>query len=175
MKAIAESQNGKPYVWHEIDDLYHEVLKRFYEKNRPDKAAPYAIRLLRLLEMHDPNCEAMLGMSGRSLVAELDGDYEEAIRYRKMELAGVKKLLEEVKPDVLEMMQMDASDYSDRLDLLACLYLDSRQYEAALATLAESEAYCKEHGIPFDGKDVRADVKRAMRKRKKKPATAKAG
>ena len=174
MKTSIESMNGASYVWHEIDDLYHKVLELFYEKDRPHKAAPYAVRLLRLLDKQDPNCEVLLGMSGRGLIAELDGDLPEAIRYRKMELAAVKKLLGEVKPEILEMMKMDASDYSDRLDLLACLYLDAGQYEDALAALAESEAYCTAHGIPFDGKDVRADVKRAM-KRRKKPAKAKAG
>jgi len=161
-----------PNPWHENEDVYLDALEQ-YARGKKDKAVRLALHLARLLEKHDPACDALLGMSGRCLIAELDGDISGAIHYRRMELAGVKKLLDETQPDVLKLMQMDASDYSDRLDLLADLYLDAGQYDDALAALAESEAYCKTHGLPFDGMDIRAGVKRAMRR--KRPGKVKAG
>jgi hypothetical protein len=160
-----------PNPWHEVEDVYLDALDAF-NRGKMVRAMRLALHLARLLEELDPGSEALLGMAGRSLIAELDGDYDAAIRYSRMELAGVKKLLEEVKPETLELMRMDASDYSDRLDLLAALYLDAGRYDDALAALAESEAFCKEHGIPFDGKDIRADVKRAMRRKRPTKATA---
>jgi hypothetical protein len=172
MSRTDEPEWVSPNPWHEVEDVYLDALDGF-NRGKTVKAIRLALHLARLLEKLDPHCESLLGMAGRALIAELDGDYQEAIRYRKLELAGVKKLLAEVKPDVLEAIKMDASDYSDRLDLLACVYLDAGQYDDALAALAESEAFCQEHGIPFDGKDIRADVKRAMRR--KRAAKAKAG
>jgi tetratricopeptide (TPR) repeat protein len=154
-----------PNPWHAVEDIYFAALEDL-SAGRRARAVRKALRLARMVEKLDPNSEALIGMGVRSLIAELDGDYDEAARYRKLELAGVKKLLEELRPEQLEWMHMDASDYSDRLDLLACLYLDAGRYDDALAALAESEAFCKKHGIPFDGKDIRADVKRAMKKRK---------
>jgi hypothetical protein len=170
MTRNSELTNGTPYVWHEIDDLFHRVLELVYEKERPDKAAPFAVRLLRLLDKHDPSAETLLGMSGRWLVAEMDNDLEEAIRFREKEL-GV--LRDQMAKGIVNTGALDADDFSDRLDLLASNYLDVGRYKDALAALAESEAFCKEHGIPFDGKDIRADVKRAMRR--KRPSKAKAG
>jgi hypothetical protein len=152
------------YPWHEIDDLYHEVLDLFYGKRKRDKAAWPALRLVRLLEQHDPKCEALLGMDGRALVAELDGDTPAAIRYRRLAVDALKRLIDKGQ---LAAAQLDPDDYSDRLDLLADLYLDNHQYEEALAALDESERYCTEQGIPFDGADIRADVKRAIKRRKR--------
>lgn len=138
-----------------------------FVKSEQNKVYRFALHLQRLVEMLDPNCEVMYGLAARSLLAELDGDFDSAIRYRKMEIAGVKQILETSTPRALELMQMGPDDYSDRLDLLALNYLDAKEYQAALAVLDESEAYCKQHNIPFDGEAVRADVKKAMRKRKK--------
>ena len=169
------SRNGKlaipvnPNPWHEIEDLYFKILELTYAKKQHARAMPHALRLLRLLEKLDPQCESLLGMASRCLIAELDDDIEEAVRYRLMEIAGIKKLLDELDESTLEAIKIDHTDYSDRLDLLALNYLDLKRYDDALAVLNESEAYCREHGIPFDGKDIRADVKKAMRR---KPAAA---
>jgi hypothetical protein len=165
MARADDSEVLDPNPWHEVEVLYFDALDDLSDGKRA-KAVRKALRLARMVEKLDPNSEVLIGMAVRSLIAELDDDYEEAIRYRKMEIAGVKKLLDEVKPETLELMGMDASDYGDRLDLLACLYLDAGWYDEALTTLKESESFCKKHGIPFDGKDVRAEVKRAMKKRK---------
>lgn len=155
--------------WREIEDTYFDLLEVYYGKRQKTKAYPLALHLSRLLEEHDPNCEAMLGMAGRCLIAELDGDLEAAIRYRRMQITGVKKLLDELDAAILDAIKMGPADYSDELDLLAINYLDLGRHKEALETLAESETFCKEHGIPFDGKDIRADVRRAMR-RKRTPA-----
>lgn len=151
-------------VWHEIRDLYDQVLELFYEKQQPAKALAPALRLLRLLDKHDPNAEALLGMSGRWLVAELDGDIEEAVRWREKEITLLRK---HIAAGLLERGALDADEFSDRLDLLALSYLDLKRHKDALTALAESEAFCKEHNIPFDGKSIRADVRKAMLRRER--------
>lgn len=160
-----------PNPWREIEEVYLAALED-RSKGRRAEAIRKALHLARLLERADPGCEALLGMAGRCLIAELDGDPDEAIRYRRMELAGVKKLLDELDADLLRRIRMGPDDYSDRLDLLALNYLDAGRYDEALAALDESEAYCNTHGIPFDGNDIRADVRRAMRRKKARPAKA---
>ena len=163
-----ESPDPGPNPWHEIDDVYHTVLEWFYEKEDRLRAAPHALHLLRLLDEHDPTSETLLGRSGRCVIAELDRDTAATIHYRLLEIDAVKSLH---RDGVLERIGMGPDDVSDRLDLLACDYLAAQRYDAALAALAESEAFCKQHGTPFDGNDIRADVKRAMRR--KRPVTAK--
>jgi tetratricopeptide (TPR) repeat protein len=162
-RATDTAEPGR-YVWHEIRDLYYKVLELVYEKEDRTKALAPALRLLRLLDKHDPNAEAMLGMSGRWLVAELDGDIEEAVRWREKEISLLR---DRIATGLLETGALEADEFSDRLDLLALNYLHLKRYDDALAVLAESEAFCKNHNIPFDGKDIRADVKRAMRRKVK--------
>lgn len=160
-----------PNPWREVEDVYIATLEDRSEGRRAE-AIRKALHLARLLEQHDPTHEALLGMSGRCLIAELDGDWPAALQHRLREVATVKRLLDESDAETLRVIRMGPDDYSDRLDLLALNYLDLGRYDDALAALAESEAFCKEHGIPFDGKDIRADVRRAMRRKKAKPAKA---
>jgi tetratricopeptide (TPR) repeat protein len=162
-KASDAPEPGR-HTWYEIQGRYFEVLELFYEKGKRQKALAPALRLLRLLDKHDPNAEAMLGMSGRWLVAELDGDIEEAVRWREKEISLLR---DHIATGLLETGALEADEFSDRLDLLALNYLHLKRYDDALAVLAESEAFCKKHNIPFDGKDIRADVKRAMRRKVK--------
>jgi hypothetical protein len=51
--------------------------------------------------------------------------------------------------------------------MLAADYLTLGRYADALRTLDESEAFCREHGIPFDGGAIRKSVKRAMTRKKR--------
>lgn len=150
-------------AWREIDDLFHTVLDRFYNETRRAKAYPSALHLLRLLDKYDPNAETLLGMSGRWLVAELDGDLEESIRYREMEATVLRR---HIAGGLIESGGLEADEFADRLDLLASAYLDAERYDDALAVLTESETFCAQHTIPFDGQEIRADVNRAMGRRK---------
>ncbi len=159
MTKIADSTAVPPGVWREIDDLYHKVLELFYENGSRAKALPHALRLLQLLDKFDPNAETLLGMSGRWLVAELDGDLGEAIRYREKELAALRN---HIGNGILATGGLEPDEFSDRLDLLASNYLNAGRYDEALAALAESESFCKAHNIPFDGKAIRSDIKRAV-------------
>ena len=72
--------------WDEVIDVYFQAVDARAAGQR-DKAVRLALHLAHLLEQIDPKCEAMWGMAGRSLIADLDGDYDEAIRYSRMELA----------------------------------------------------------------------------------------
>ncbi len=158
--------NNAQTPWQEIGALYHQILDIFYSKRQRTKAFPLALRLLRLLDKHDPEATTLLGMSGRWLVAELDGDLAEAIRYREAELVVLR---EQIKKGLIESGGLQADEFADRLDLLASNYLDAKRYDDAISILTESEEFCARYEIPFDGKAIRTDVKRAMRLRK--PAT----
>jgi hypothetical protein len=161
----AESANVKRPIWCEIDDLFHTVLDLYYGDEEPAKAAPFAMRLLRLLDKHDPRAETLLGMSGRWLVAEMDGDLDEAIAFREKELAVLRK---HIAKGILSTAGLQPDEFNDRLELLASNYLDAGRHADALAVLDESEAFCSEHGIPFEGQALRTDVKRAMKPKKKR-------
>jgi hypothetical protein len=156
-----------PSVWHEINDVYDELRDVFYRRRNRTRAAPLALRLLRLLDKAAPENEALLAMAGRSLIAEVDGDFPEAIRYKRMEVAALKPYADR---GALAELVLSPDEYSDRLDQLACLHLENGQYPEALAALDESERYCTTHGIPFDGEDVRRDVLWAMKPKRRKAA-----
>ncbi len=166
MATKVDSTTDTAAVWRDIDDLFHQLLD-LYGRGRSGKAFPLALRLLRLLDEHDPVAETLLGMSGRWLVAELDGDLEGAIRYRERELVALRR---HIANELIENGGLEPDEFADRLDLLASSYLDAKRYDDALRALTESEEFCAQHAIPFDGKEIRADVKQAMRRRK--PAKA---
>lgn len=150
-------------AWRAIDELFHKVLDRFYNEKRRVRPFPTALHLLRLLDKYDPRAETLLGMSGRWLVAEVDGDLSEAIRYREMELTALRR---HIADGLIGSGGLDADEFSDRLDLLASAYLDAERYDDALRLLDESESFCTAHGVPFDGEEIRTDAKRAMDRRK---------
>ncbi len=163
MATRADSTEPAPTVWRDITELYHQVLDLYYGRGQRAKAFPLALRLLRLLHKHDPDANTLLGMSGRWLVAELDGDLEDTIRYRERELNALRQ---HIASGLIENGGLVADEFADRLDLLASSYLDAKRYDDALTCLIESERFCADRGIAFDGKAIRADVKRAMRRRK---------
>jgi hypothetical protein len=109
----------------EIDVLYAEFLKHFYGDGDSAAAACSAARLEEMLANSPAFAESIRGEEIRSLVAELRGDFAEAIRSREAE---IRKILElhtlAVNTPSWEYVsrQYDFSDVGDRLDLLANLY-----------------------------------------------------
>src|SRR5438477_218108 len=82
---------------------------------RAARAVPYAFSLTRILNKLDPRAESFPGNEYRSIIAELDGDLMEAVRYRLQEIRLFEKLIEKGQ---LETARLDWSDYADRYDLL---------------------------------------------------------
>ena len=93
----------------------------------------------------------------RYLIAELHGDYATAVRSREAEIRKILQLHTlTVNTPSWEFVsrEYDFSDVSDRLDLLANLYDRVGDADRALATLRESQQYCKAHRIRFDGREM---------------------
>jgi hypothetical protein len=141
----------------EMDALYAELVKRFYDEEDRPGAEEVAARLEQELVRSPEWAGSIRGQEIQSLIAELRGDYQEAIHSREAEIRKILELhalaLNTPAWPAVER-QYDFSDVSDRLDLLAGLYDRQGNVERAVATLRESEAYCRSRGIPFDGQDM---------------------
>ncbi len=66
----------------QIETLYLSLLRAFYEEDDPTQAAPIASKLETILEQRPDVADSIFGEEVRSLLAELDGDLDEAIRSR---------------------------------------------------------------------------------------------
>ena len=143
-----------------IDDVYHQLLHWYYDRQNLAKARPIARRLERLLSEVSSDQQTILGEGAWSLVLECKGDLLGAIQRRENEIQLIKRLLQIASkaPDPQAILKhYDYSDLGDRLDLLAILYHDAGNLEQALKVLRQSKLLCENHGIPFDGKDLLED------------------
>jgi tetratricopeptide (TPR) repeat protein len=142
--------------WEQVEYLYNKLLHWFYGEEAPARARPYAERLKRLLRKNDAKQESILGQECRSLIYELEGDLEAAIRHRENEIRKIRRLHEITPKKDWDWVcqRYEYEDLSDRLDLLALLYDANGQTKRALELLGESKALCERHGLPFDGADI---------------------
>jgi hypothetical protein len=147
-------------LWDQIKYLYDKTFYWSYGQGNWRQAQRFADRLKRLVAKADPKSEALLGMSCRALIAEVDGDLRKAIRFRKREIDMIRRLSQ---LDVPEGARLDLDELSDTLDLLAIHYWDLGDFPKALEILNQSKRYCAEHDIPFAGQDIVDGVRREMR------------
>jgi hypothetical protein len=142
--------------WEEVGYLYDKLLHWFYGERMAAKARPYAARLKRLLKKADADEGSIFGQECRSLICELEGDLEGAIRHREAEIRKIRRLHAITTKEQWDYvcLRYDYDDLSDRLDLLALLYDGIGETERAIRILRESKALCDKHGIPFDGQDI---------------------
>jgi len=146
--------------WDEIEYLYQKILYWFYPLRDYRKALAFSKRLEGLLPKADPGHEAIFSEACWSLLYEVKGNLPKAIHYRESEIKLIKHLWEISRGTLGEefvFQQYDASDLSDRYDLLAILYHDAGNLDKAIQILRDSEQLCKESGIRFDGKDLLRD------------------
>ena len=146
--------------WPLASELYHRILDLFYGQGSKARAVPIAFRLLRILDKLDPNSDALLTLAARAVLAELDGDLVEAIQFRKRELVAMDRLIAKRQ---LEAASLDFSDYADRLDLMANLSFDLGDLDAAEEAIGQSLAFCRKHGVKFDGKDIQSAIRKARK------------
>ena len=147
-------------TWRKIDDIYHQLLNWFYDKQNLQRARPIAKRLERLLSEVTSDQQTILGEGAWSTVLECKGDLVGAIKHRENEIRLMKRLFQisSKAPDPKAVLKhYDYPDLSDRLDLLAILYHDTGDLEQALRVLRQSKLLCENHGIPFDGKNLLED------------------
>ncbi len=159
-RKVPRNRNGACQVTDEIEALYHELLGAFYEDADDERARPIISRLEAALKDRPEFPDSIRGEEIHSIIAELQGDLAEAVRYREREIRKIHELhrLAEGTPgwDYV-LRQYDPSDLSDRLDLLAILYANQGDFQRAIATLQESKQYCESHRIAFDGQDCLDD------------------
>jgi len=148
----------------EFKSLYLSLVKLFYEKDDRKGTEKIASRLERVLAVSPDYADSIRGEEIRSLIAEFRGDFAEAARSREAE---IRKILElhtlTANTDHWKYVsrQYDFGDVSDRLDLLAILYDTQGKLDRAISTLLESKHYCESHRIPFDAKDLLAELEQA--------------
>jgi hypothetical protein len=149
--------SGSPELTEDVESLYLDLVRDFYEKGDRQRARKTASKLEAIFAREPDLANSIRGEEIRSLIAELNGNLGEAIRRRESEIRKILELhsLAWGKPSWdFVFRQYDYSDLSDRLDLLAALYANAADWEQATATLRESKDYCEGHGIPFDGQDL---------------------
>jgi tetratricopeptide (TPR) repeat protein len=147
-------------AWDEIEYLYQKILYWFYPVRDRSKALRFCKRLGVLLRTVASNHEAVFGEECWSLLYEVEGDLPKAIKYRENEIKLIKhlwKISRGTPGEDIVFQQYNASDLSDRLDLLAILYRDAGDLDRAISVLRESEQVCKDAAIRFDGKDLLRD------------------
>jgi hypothetical protein len=151
----------------ELDALYADLLHHYYEEVDEVRAERIGRKLEKALASRPDFAASIRGEEVRSLLAELRGDLDNAIRSREAE---IRKILELHTLTVntphwkYVARQYDFSDVSDRLDLLAILYNLHGDPQRAIAILKESQQFCAAHRIPFDGQDVLDEIERDERK-----------
>jgi tetratricopeptide (TPR) repeat protein len=148
------------FDWPTAESLYHRLLDLYYARGETARAVPVAFRLLRTIDKLDPNSEALLTLAARSVLAELDGDLDEAIRYRVREVEALDRL---AGAGTLDAAGFDAKDLRDRYELLANLCLDAGRLDESSRWLDRSRVHCKQHRIRFDGRDIDIALRRARK------------
>ncbi len=141
----------------ELESLYHELLKWYFDECDFPRARKVAIQLEHLLNTLPEYAHSIRGEEIRAIIAELNDDLEEAIHSREAEIRKIMALHNLTIntpnwPSILK--RYDFSDVSDRLDLLAALYDKSGDIGRAVAILNESKQLCLSHQIPFDAQDL---------------------
>jgi hypothetical protein len=150
----------------DVETLYLRFLRAFYEKGDRKAAEPIAARLEALMAERPDVAASIRGEEIRSLVAELRGDFVEAIHSREAEIRKILELHTLAKDAATRehvFRQYDYADVADRLDLLANLYAEQGELTRAAATLHESRQFCLSHGVPFDGQDLLDEIERDER------------
>lgn len=146
--------------WPEIERLYYLVLKHFYgSPHRIKDALRYARSLKTLLETTPESQEAILGQNALALLAELQDDLPAAIKHRETVVEMLRRLLEGSD----RMKDLDWSDVTDQLTLIALLYDRSGDTNRALRILAESRKLCLRHHIQFDDDDLIQELQESPR------------
>jgi tetratricopeptide (TPR) repeat protein len=148
------------HEWDAIDYYYHKALYWFYQRHDRHRALRFCKRLKKLVQKTSSSHEAILGEAAWSLLYEVEGDLSKAIKYRESEIKLIRHLWDISRGtpgESIAFQQYDASDLSDRLDLLAILYHDVGDLDKAISVLRESAQVCKGAGIRFDGKDLLRD------------------
>lgn len=153
-----------------IDYLYADLVRLFYDEGKVAEARKVGKRLQRAIAKDLDESDSIRGEEIRSLLAELKGDFVEAIRSREAEIRKILELhtLAKNKSSWNYVFRLyDYGDVSDRLDLLALLYESAGEHDRAVAVLEESKRFCASHRMPFDGQDVLTEFEHARQARLK--------
>jgi len=137
--------------------LYHKLIYWLYEREVMARARVFADQLAQLLSESSCDQGAIFPEECWSLICEARGDMSGAIKHRENEVKLMKRLHEISRnsPQEKDILRLHGyEDLSDRLDLLASLYLDNDNLDKAIEILVESKKLCESHGIRFDGEDI---------------------
>ena len=139
--------------WDEILYFYHRILYWWYNRRSRHRALHFCNRLEPLLRLHARNHTAIKGEECWSLVFEVRGDLQKAIRHRENEI----RLIERLRRLGQATDDYQPRDLADRLDLLGILYHDAGHTQKAIKCLLKSKPVCALSAIPFDGTKILAE------------------
>ncbi len=149
----------------DLESLYLELLKRYYEEGDRERASDVASRLEEALAVSPEFAQSIRGEEVCSIIAELRDDLPKAIQSREAEIRKILELHASAAntPSWSYVCRLyDYRDVSDRLDLLAILYDHQGQLDRAVSILVESKDYCRSHDIPFDALDLLDELEQAQ-------------
>src|SRR5262245_42429538 len=140
----------------EIDHVYQKLVYWHCRTVRGARARQYAARLKKLLPRDETAPGSIFGEECWSLAFEIQGDLRQAIRHRENEIRLIRRLHEITPREQRDRVfgWYDYSDISDRLAILADLYVQIGETNRAIAVLREAKALCVRQGIAFEGEDA---------------------
>ena len=154
----------------DLEELYLDFLRFFYA----DENIPESRRIAKKIEMQLAQrfdlAGSIRGDELRSLIADLNGDIESAIKHRHNEIRRIFELHSLTKGTPgwdYVFKKYNYSDIGDRIELLADLYARSGDFDHAINLLYESQTYCASHDLVFDAKDMLDDLHERRQTRSK--------
>jgi hypothetical protein len=166
IRKVPRSRKPSSVTADEIETLYLDLLRSFYEEEDREQAERVATQLEAALAARPDAAASIRGEEIRSLLAELRGDLTAAICNRESEIRKIFEL-HSMATDMATrdyvFRKYDYSDISDRLDLLATLFANQGDLDRAISTLQESRQFCESHRVPFDGQDMLDEFEESRR------------
>ncbi len=141
------------HEWDEIGYLYWKGAYWIHIRQSRLQATRFIERLKTLIDLHDPNEEALLGAMGQALFAEFHRDLVGEIKYTERVVRMVVKCIE-IMPDP----DYDWEDVRNKMEILACLYSENGQNGKALRLAKRIGVLCRKHSVSFDETALRKTI-----------------
>lgn len=152
--------------WDSLLAALSAVCDALYDDDDPPRARALTPRLNAALATFPEARALAIGQECLAVLAEAHGDWPSVAKHRRAEVDLIDRRLqlgnqqprESVVGPGIRIWRHTHEELADRLDLLAIAEWECGNHVAALAALDRSESVCLEHRIPFDGKELRAEI-----------------
>lgn len=140
-----------PKVWDRIERQYLSTLAAAYgaPKDRAESKRG-AERLASLMNQVEDGQGSILGQDSLALIAEIRGNLGASAEHRLKSAALITQLLSSGYP----LHDYGWDDVAERFTLAALDYDRMGELRKAMKCLRQAEVVCRQHGLPFDGKQL---------------------